>query len=136
MPSLVHDGAMRRFVLIAILPAILLVGSCASTRQDAAAEVRDCTQQVRFHGVIYGGYGSTRQPGVDAGDALLAGCDDVGDAPPGAHFEDASTVDVVTFAGFSSSDVLGMKLPTGRTLIFVNDSLPDGARDDLLSALE
>jgi hypothetical protein len=128
---------MRRFVVIAGPVVVMLLSACDSSGGDEPVGSSDCTQQIRFGKATYSSYSSTRREGNVSGDALLADCNDLRSTLRKPNFlKDSSVVEVVAFAGFQMSDVVGIQLATGPTAVFVNDSLPDDARDDIVQALE
>ncbi len=109
-------------------------GAAPGSAPDSATAA-DCAAQVRFHGAVYTGYGSTGHPGVRAGTADLADCQDVGLDPAGSVWPDDPTqVAVWSVRGYSSDEVLAVRLSRDLVEVFVADSLPSRERDGVLRA--
>jgi hypothetical protein len=99
----------------------------AACTDDAAAPVTaDCTQQIRFEGVIYDGWGHTAQePATRLGTADKAECHDVGPSAAGSVFPDnPRQVAVWSFEGYAPEEVVGVRLDRDSYVVFVNASAP------------
>ena len=135
-------GVTRRKTLaikstaVAVTLAFSLAGCASSTKAPEGSTAYECTSQIRWHGVIYNGYGYTDQEATRLGTADEAACHDVGRDAPGSVFpDDPHQVAVWTFAGYASDQVLGVRFGQDSFAVFIAESLPRPQGDRILSEL-
>lgn len=128
---------MNRAFLAAVAVALTVAGSgCAASSAGNAESAGDCQAQVRLDGVTYTSYGYTDRQAKRFGTADEAECHDTGSDAPGSVFPaDPRPVTVWTFAGYSPSEVLGVRFDETSFAVFSADSLPSQEVDRILAQL-
>lgn len=119
-----------------LICALVVLATALAGCSEAGETNADCGQQIRLDGAVYTGWSATTTDAERFGDAERASCDDNGEDAEGSYFSDEpESVTVWSLEGYSPNEVLGVRLDKESFTIFVADSVNDGDRDDLISAL-
>lgn len=110
-----------RLVIAGIL--VVLIGGCADKSRGSS----DCGSAIRHDGIVYVEAGFVKGPAQPLGQADDASCDDMGEDAQGAYFPaDPRRVEVSSFEGQDTAEVLGVLGSDGRYRVFVaEDEDPD-----------
>jgi hypothetical protein len=109
-----EDLVMRTLVAAGLF--VLLAG-CGEDEPEVAS---DCSLAIRLDGTVYVEAGFVRQSAQPAGQADESDCADNGEDARGAYFpDDARQVDVWSFDGQDSHNMLAVREPDGKLRVFV-----------------
>jgi hypothetical protein len=108
-----------------VLLSVMLLSVVVGCGSDQGATSADCgAEAIRRDGTVYTEAGfTTKHPFTASGQAERAECQDVGLNAPGTVFPgDGEKVEVVTFAPYEASQVLGVR-ESNTTRVFVAEGV-------------
>ena len=123
---------------IAALTMMIAAAGCAggATSQAGRTTTADCTQQIRFQGIVYSGYGHTDEEATELGTADAAECHDVGPNAAGSVFEDnARQVTIWSFDRYPTDEVVGVEFDEDTFAVFVAEGVPSGRTEQIVREL-
>lgn len=123
-----------RWIFAAVILAFPLASFGNSTGGQGAS---DCSLAVRRDATTYVEMGFSDRAATTVGQADESECDDMGADPQGAFFpKQPEQVDVWSFDGQDTREVLGVKLPDGTLRIFIAEDVPKAEAAAISDALE
>lgn len=132
-----NNGPCVRSAIAALAVMIAAAGcSGGSTNQAGRTTTADCTQQIRFQGIVYSGYGHTDEEATEFGTADAAECHDLGPNAAGSVFEDdGRQVTIWSFERYPTDEVVGVEFDEATFAVFVAEGVPSGRTEQMLREL-
>lgn len=119
--------------VVAVTLSLAAVGCSTGGGQGSAG---DCNNQVRADGIIYTSVGIIDREATRFSTADLADCDDAGADAHGSVFpEHPQRVDTWEIPGYSTDEVLAIRLDQESLDVLVSEAIPAEERERILDDL-